>query len=90
MWLLAQLTGLIVVVSMLIPDVRQIVFSIGIIAEVFIGIVGLGVVVFALDRAAIRERNLKVMPGNAFTPSNGAPAQKSYAAEPEADRTPNQ
>jgi len=90
MWLLAQLAGLIVIVSMLIPDVRQTLFSIGVIAMVFLGIVVLCVVVFALDRAATREHDLKVMTGHAFAPSIGAPAQKSNEAEPEAERTPSQ
>jgi hypothetical protein len=90
MWLLAQLAGLLVIASMLIPNVRQVFFSIGIIALVFLGIVALCVVVFALDRAATREHDLKVMTGNAFAPSIGAPAQKSNEAEPEAERTPNQ
>ena len=89
MWLLAQLNGLVVLVSMLIPDIRQTLFSIGIIAPIFLGIVILGVVVFALDRAATQEHNLKVMTGNVFAPSVGAPAQKSNEAGPEADGHPN-
>jgi hypothetical protein len=90
MWLLAQLTGLIVVISMLIPDIRQTLFSIGIIAPIFLGIVVLCVVVFALDRAATQEHNLKVITGNVSASPFGDPAQKPNAAGPEAERTPEQ
>ncbi|MGA2787862.1 MAG: hypothetical protein ABSF60_10075 [Verrucomicrobiota bacterium] len=85
MWLLAQLAGLVVIASMLIPDIRQTLFSIGIIAMAFLGIVVLCVVVFALDRAATQEQNLRVMTNPAFVPSIGAPAQKSSEVEPEAN-----
>ncbi len=88
MWLLAQLAGLFVIVTLLIPDVRQTVFSIGIIAVVFLGMVVLCVVIFALDRAASQQQNLKAMTGNAFVPSVGAPAQKSNGDKPEAETFP--
>lgn len=90
MWLLAQLAGLVVLVSLLIPDVRQTLFSIGIIAMAFPGIVVLGVVVFALDRAATQEHDLKVMTGNVFALSVDASDQKSNEEEPEANGHPNQ
>jgi hypothetical protein len=44
---MAQLVGLAVLACMFIPGVRQMLFSIGIIALAFLGIVVVGLVVFA-------------------------------------------
>lgn len=87
---MAQLAGLVVILSLLIPDIRQTLFSIGIIALAFLGIIVLCVVVFALDRAATQEHDLKVMMGNAFAPSVGALDKKSNGDKPEAERIAGQ
>jgi hypothetical protein len=73
---------------MFIPGVRQMLFSIGIIALVFLGIVVVGLVVFGICRLATPERNMRGMTSNVFAPPLRAPDQKSNEHELEAERTP--
>jgi hypothetical protein len=87
---MAQLAGLIVLASMFIPGVRQMLFSIGIIALAFLGIVVVGLVVFGICRLATPECNMWGMTRNVFAPPSRVPDQKSddYESEPERPSKP--
>ena len=86
----AQLVGLVVLASMFIPGVRQMLFSIGIIALLFLGIVVVGFVVFTLDRLATPERRMQSTAVNVFAPPSRVPDQKcdDYELEPERPSKP--
>jgi HJR/Mrr/RecB family endonuclease len=86
--LITAMAGFAVFAYIFIPGVRQMLFSIGIIALAFLGIVVVGFVVFGIFRLATPERNMRGMTRNVFAPSVIAPDQKSNEDEPEADRTP--
>lgn len=89
-WPIAQLAGLAAFAAMLIPGVRQMFFSIGIIALAFLGIVVLGLVVFGIYRLATPERNMRGMTNNVFAPPFHVPDQKcdDYESEPERPSKP--
>ena len=82
---IAQLAGLAVLAAMFIPGVCQMLFSIGIIALAFWGIVVVGIAVFGICRLATPERNMRGMTRNVFAPPFRVPDQKSddYESEPE-------
>jgi len=75
---------------MFIPGVRQMLFSIGIIALLFLGIVVVGFVVFTLDRLATPERRMQSTAVNVFAPPSRVPDQKcdDYESEPERPSKP--
>ncbi len=75
-WPVAQLAGLVVLASMLIPGIRQMLFSIWIIALAFLGIVVVGLVIFGVCRLATPERNMRGMTSNVFAPPSHVPDQK--------------
>jgi len=83
-WPVAQLAGLVVLASMLIPGIRQMLFSIWIIALAFLGIVVVGLVIFGVCRLATPERNMRGMTSNVFAPPSHVPDQKcdDYESEP--------
>ena len=87
-WPLAQLAGVVVLASMLIPGIRQMVFAIGWIAFILFGLAIVGLVFVGIFRLATPERNMQGMTRNVFAPPLHAPDQKSNEDEPEAERTP--
>jgi hypothetical protein len=80
------LAGVVVLASMFIPGVRQMLFSIGIIALAFLGIVVVGLVVFGIYRLATPERNMRGMTRNVFAPASRVPDQKCDDSESEPER----
>jgi hypothetical protein len=75
---------------MFIPGVRQMLFSIGIIALAFLGIVVVGLVFVGIFRLATPERNMRGMISNVFAPASRVPNQKcdDYESEPERPSKP--
>jgi restriction system protein len=83
---ITQLAGLGVLAFMSIPDIRQALFSIGIIALALLGIVAFGLIVFGLYRLATPERNMHVFTRNVLAPPLRVPEQKCDGAKSEPER----
>jgi hypothetical protein len=64
--LVAQLAGLVVLISLFFPAVRRALAELGFIAVCFSILVGAGLVGFGIYRLATREGRIKAMAGNPF------------------------
>jgi len=64
--LVAQLAGLVVLISLFFPAVRKALAELGFIAVCFSILVVAGLVGFGIYRLATREGRMKAMPGNPF------------------------
>jgi Restriction endonuclease len=88
-WLepIVAFVGLAVLAIVFMPDLRPIVFAVGIIALIVFAVVALGAVVFGIYRLATPERNMHTMTGNVLAPPSRVPDQipDNYQLEPKHD-----
>ncbi|MGA2240971.1 MAG: hypothetical protein ABSH11_02895 [Verrucomicrobiota bacterium] len=82
--LVAQLAGLVVLISLLFPAVRRALAELGFIAVCVLILVVAGLVGFGIYRLATREGRMKAMTGNPFAPPTAASDQTWNDDESEA------
>ncbi|MGO9586483.1 MAG: hypothetical protein ACLP2Y_09840 [Limisphaerales bacterium] len=81
---IAQLAGLVVLISLFFPVVRRTLAEFGFIAACFSILVVLGLVGFGIYRLATRDGRMKAMTGNPFALPTAAPDRTGDDGESEA------